>query len=207
MGKEERALAKISRPAVKNFYMRKRLFRLLDKRLDLSYSLILGGLGDIGVLKPHTLVDAPPSFADPENEDYHLKGNSPCRDTGDPDTTGLELPPYDLSGIQRIVGERIDMGAYEFAYPLGISKPSTAKPLLRLYPNPSSGRLHIQISDSMPEGPYLIRVADFLGRVQQEFQFEIFPGELHLNELPEGIYLISFANSDGLFFCRKLIKE
>ncbi len=59
-----------------------------------------------------------PLFTDPENGDYSLSWNdttrSPCIDAGDPDTTGLNLPPYDLAGNPRISGGIIDMGAYEY---------------------------------------------------------------------------------------------
>ena len=182
-------------------------FPYLDKRLDLSYSLILGGLGDIGVLKPYTLVDAPPSFADSENEDYRLKGNSPCRDAGDPDTTGLELPAYDLSGNQRLVGERIDMGAYEFAYPLNIERQTITVPLLELYPNPSSGLLHIQVQGAMPDGPFLIQISDLQGQIQQESRYDILPDALNMNEFREGIYLISIYNYEGLILSRMVIRE
>jgi hypothetical protein len=182
-------------------------FPYLDKRLDFSYSLIEGGLGDIGVLKPYTVLDTPPSFADPENEDYRLRGNSPCRDTGDPDTTDLELPPYDLSGNHRLVGERIDMGAYEFAYPMGMGRLSTAGHPLQLYPNPSTGLLSILIQGSMPDGPYTIRITDLQGRIHQEWQSGKLPEQVQMKELPEGIYLISFYNPYGLFFNRKIIKE
>ena len=55
-----------------------------------------------------------PLFVDPTNFDLHLHENSPCINTGTPDTTGLNLPPYDLDGNPRIYGDRIDMGAYEW---------------------------------------------------------------------------------------------
>ena len=49
-------------------------------------------------------------------DDYHLSENSPCINAGIPDTTGLNLPEFDLDGNPRISGDRIDMGAYEFQF-------------------------------------------------------------------------------------------
>lgn len=43
-----------------------------------------------------------------------LSSFSPCIDAGIPDTIDLNIPQSDLLGYQRIRGERIDMGAYEF---------------------------------------------------------------------------------------------
>ncbi|PIQ28096.1 MAG: hypothetical protein COW63_14880, partial [Bacteroidetes bacterium CG18_big_fil_WC_8_21_14_2_50_41_14] len=42
--------------------------------------------------------------------DWSLQDNSPCINSGTPDTTGLFLPDLDLAGNPRIFGNRIDMG-------------------------------------------------------------------------------------------------
>ncbi len=58
-------------------------------------------------------IDADPLFENSAQGDYRLSNISPCIDTGIPDTTGLMIPDTDLAGEQRIVGQYIDMGAYE----------------------------------------------------------------------------------------------
>ncbi len=63
----------------------------------------LGGIGNI---------DADPCFVDEANEDYHLLEDSPCIDTGDPNYIA-EPNETDLDGNPRVMGGRIDMGAYE----------------------------------------------------------------------------------------------
>jgi hypothetical protein len=45
--------------------------------------------------------------------DYHLLPNSPCINAGDPDYVP-EPNETDLDGLPRVIGGRIDMGAYEF---------------------------------------------------------------------------------------------
>jgi len=61
-----------------------------------------------------------PLFALTGADPYALLENSPCIDAGIQDTTGLNLPLYDIIGNERIVDGRgdgfafIDMGAYEF---------------------------------------------------------------------------------------------
>jgi hypothetical protein len=181
-------------------------FPYLDKRLDFRYSLIEGGLGEIGVLKPYTVLEAPPFFADPDVEDYRLKGISPCRDAGDPDTTGLGLQFFDLSGNQRLVGEQIDLGAYEFAYPLNIEKEGQASPLIELYPNPSSGILRIRAPGDLLDGPFTIQITDLQGKIRKKSLYDKLPHDLNLNEFREGIYLIIIYGSDGLISCRKVIR-
>jgi len=45
---------------------------------------------------------------------WGLKSYSIMRNSGTPDTTGLTIPPFDLAGKQRILDNRIDIGAYEY---------------------------------------------------------------------------------------------
>ncbi|MCK4339139.1 MAG: T9SS type A sorting domain-containing protein [Candidatus Cloacimonetes bacterium] len=99
-----------------------------------TYSDILGGWTGEGN------IDEDPFFADTTNGDYHLTENSPCIDAGNPDTTGLNLPPFDLDGNPRIYNDIIDMGCYEWQG-FGIDdlySPSTSIVLYQNYPNPFS---------------------------------------------------------------------
>ncbi len=58
-------------------------------------------------------IDADPLFFGTGEHPYSLSDDSPCVNAGTPDTTGLNLPEFDLAGNPRIFGGRIDMGAYE----------------------------------------------------------------------------------------------
>jgi parallel beta-helix repeat protein/predicted outer membrane repeat protein len=58
-------------------------------------------------------IDADPLFENSALGDFRISNVSPCVDTGMPDTTSLMIPESDLAGEQRIVGEYIDIGAYE----------------------------------------------------------------------------------------------
>ncbi len=62
-------------------------------------------------------IDDNPEWIGTGDYPYALSANSPCIDAGTIDTTGLNLPAYDLAGNPRIKNGRIDMGAYEFQYP------------------------------------------------------------------------------------------
>ena len=65
-------------------------------------------------------IDEDPLFVGTGEDPYSLLENSPCIDTGIPDTLGLNLPPWDIIGNHRIWdgdGDGtaiIDMGAYEY---------------------------------------------------------------------------------------------
>ncbi|UCH88399.1 MAG: right-handed parallel beta-helix repeat-containing protein [Thermoplasmata archaeon] len=81
--------------------------------LDIEYSDIEGGLAGIVPNWELTNIDSDPLFAGGSPFDYRLSADSPCIDSGTPDTSGLHLPSRDLAGNPRITNERIDMGAYE----------------------------------------------------------------------------------------------
>jgi hypothetical protein len=77
------------------------------------YSDIRGGYNG------QTNIYADPLFVDPCNPDlgirnYRLQVTSPCINTGDPNYIA-EVNETDLDGQPRIIGVRIDMGAYEFS--------------------------------------------------------------------------------------------
>ncbi|MBC8416628.1 MAG: T9SS type A sorting domain-containing protein, partial [Candidatus Cloacimonetes bacterium] len=71
------------------------------------YSNIEGGWEGTGN------IDEDPLFVGYGNFPFSLLDDSPCVNTAIPDTTGLNLPEYDLAGNPRIFGGRIEMGAYE----------------------------------------------------------------------------------------------
>jgi len=48
---------------------------------------------------------------------YQLSEGSPCIDAGTPDTLGLNIPPMDLAGNERVWNDIIDMGCYEYGAP------------------------------------------------------------------------------------------
>ncbi|NCA78042.1 MAG: hypothetical protein EOM90_17080 [Alphaproteobacteria bacterium] len=63
-------------------------------------------------IDPSNLNKVDPLFVDPDNGDLHLQSGSPMINAGYPDTP--DLPSTDFEGNPRIVGGRVDIGAYEF---------------------------------------------------------------------------------------------
>jgi hypothetical protein len=78
--------------------------------ITISYSDVQGGWPGLGN------IDVDPLFVDSAVGDYHLLSDSLCIDTGDPDYVA-EDGERDIDGNERIIGGRIDMGAYEYQPP------------------------------------------------------------------------------------------
>jgi hypothetical protein len=72
------------------------------------------------------------------HSDLHLRYISPCINAGNPDTTGLLLPPTDFDGNPRIFQKRIDMGAYEFQEIIIATSGDGLNQKLTIFPNPAS---------------------------------------------------------------------
>jgi len=82
----------------------------------ISYSLLSDSLLPAGAIDGgNNILGHDPVFNDPSKLDFSLNAASPCINTGNPDTTGLNLPGLDLAGNSRLYEDGpIDMGTYEF---------------------------------------------------------------------------------------------
>ena len=83
-------------------------------------------------------IDDDPLFVGTGDHPFMLQDLSPCVNVGISDTTGLNLPEFDLAGNSRVYGGRIDMGAYENQNVVGVNEdliPLVTK-LNQNYPNP-----------------------------------------------------------------------
>lgn len=71
-----------------------------------TYSNVKGGWPGVGN------INKDPLFVDPSWDDFHLRGDSPCKDAGD--NGAMDLPLEDFEGDPRMANSVTDMGADEF---------------------------------------------------------------------------------------------
>lgn len=105
----------------------------MPSRLTVSYSDIQGGPSQ-ALVEPNCLliwgdgnIDADPMFLDPcgpdndpntwQDNDYHIMGNSPCKNAGDPN--GDYTDQTDIDGQNRVIRGRVDIGADENPFTCG----------------------------------------------------------------------------------------
>ena len=148
-------------------------------------------------------INQDPMFTESINNPFALSEGSPCIDKGIADTTGLNLPSWDIIGNYRIWDgnadgiSRVDMGAYEFDSPTGIEEPNIAGKTISFmnYPNPftTSTTFTFRLEKSANVN---IRVFDIFGRLVAEPVNEFHQmGEQNIQWKTEGL-------PSGLYFCR-----
>jgi hypothetical protein len=180
------------------------------------YSDIQGGWEGIGNIQDD------PQFIMSVEDPYELSEGSPCIDRGNPDTSMLNLPAWDLFGNYRIWDgngdgvDIIDMGAYEYgSVGVGITKPNhdTFYPKIICYPNPAIESMIMEYE--LPYDSWLkISILNGLGQkiciVVNEFQRKGFH-QVRWNTvgLSSGIYFYQLSASGGekVFSGKLLIKK
>ncbi len=85
-------------------------------------------------------IDLDPDFVGHGDHPYSLLEDSPCINSGTPDTLGLALPILDLAGNTRFMEEHIDMGCYENQGNSGVHNIAKDEIKLSVFPNPISDR-------------------------------------------------------------------
>ncbi len=147
-------------------------------------------------------ISSDPLFYNSSIGDYHLTQNSPCINTGTPDTTGLHLPPWDLDGNPRIYDSRIDMGAYEWQ---GVAIDDTIHnynivTLHQNFPNPF--KTSTQISFSLPHPEKVkIQIYNLKGQLVETLlnenkQAGIHTLEWNAEKASSGIYFIKLSTKE-----------
>jgi hypothetical protein len=152
-----------------------------------------------------------PLFIGSGDYPYALSDDSPCINAGNPDTTGLNLPGFDLAGNQRYRGGRIDMGAYENQNVTTFINPFLPAEdfEFRCSPNPFSDEL--TIAYPLSESAYTsIEIYNSAGKKVKELSHK-FQSEgrqvcqMKTNDLPAGIYFCVLKTTEGLQ-TKKIIK-
>lgn len=154
-------------------------------------------------------INAEPWFVNNGDFPYMLNDESPCVNTGIPDTTGLLLPEIDLANNTRFFGGRIDMGAYENQNVwIGISESSDIQ--LSIEPNPFHNETFIRFN-SNNKRISTIDLYDINGRKIRNLykgltisKNDKFP--INTFGLDKGTYIISIRTTKSII-SKKILKE
>jgi parallel beta-helix repeat protein len=82
---------------------------------------------------------------------FSIPAESPCINTGNPDTAGLHVPMLDIYNNMRLVGSAIDMGACENQFPLDLPEVKMTRiGMMEVFPNPAIDRMLILVNLGEP---------------------------------------------------------
>ncbi|MCF8365449.1 MAG: right-handed parallel beta-helix repeat-containing protein [Bacteroidales bacterium] len=192
--------------------------------LSISYSNIAGGEGGIVSNDSTTInwlegnLDEDPLFSSTSLHPFALSPESPCVDTGTPDTMGLNLPIVDLLGNYRLWDGNgdglvvVDMGAYEFdASPVNIPKlPASLIENMQLcvYPNPAKENFTLEFFLGQKQA-VAISIYSIDGMLVNNIPTRLCEQGKNLfhfdnPELRTGIYIVRLLASDSCLSQQKL---
>ncbi|WP_033960174.1 choice-of-anchor Q domain-containing protein [Psychroserpens jangbogonensis] len=137
-----------------------------------------------------------PLFANVLTNDYTLTASSPAVNTGD---NTYVIGNADLQGNQRIFGTTVDMGAYEYSSTLGINDFSLGENQIKLYPNPASSKLNIQMKTILKSVAIL--------NIQGQIVIESTSTQIDISNLSNGMYIISIEDQNGFVSTKRFIKN
>jgi len=152
-----------------------------------------------------------PSFFGSGDYPFALSDQSLCINEGNPDTTGLNLPEFDLAGNPRFRGGRIDMGAFENQSVSTFINQRfyTDNFEFNCFPNPFINEFTTTWNQT--ESAFTkIEVFNSTGKRIKKLVGGIIPNGKHeclckTNDLPSGIYFIRLQINDKIL-TKKIVK-
>ena len=131
------------------------------------------------------------------NADWTLQNGSPCINAGNPSGN---YPATDLAGNPRIIGNRIDIGAYEYQGTGDIASVNNLKDFY-IYPNPATDKAIILIPNKAT-----IEFLTINGHVIKSIICSSNSALVDLKDLTSGVYFVRAITNNEIAI-KKFIKE
>jgi hypothetical protein len=135
-----------------------------------------------------------PKLTNSEIGRFYLQSSSPCIDNGTPDTSGLNLPEYDILNNSRIENNRIDIGALEYHGNLSSLSEVQISNEIKIYPNPSNGLFNVEITNITNE-KNIIEIFDSKGKMIYHDWTNSKYSQIDLSNYTTGMYYIRIKTS------------
>ncbi|MCR5014158.1 MAG: right-handed parallel beta-helix repeat-containing protein [Bacteroidales bacterium] len=154
-------------------------------------------------------IELAPGFVDPENDDFHLREDSPCRDAGDMATPDYILESLDLQGLPRLANGRVDIGAYEYS-PAAVEELVADASVVSLLGNPLTARSRLELRLD-EDGEVVVRLVSVLGRTVAEQSYgwhragvTVVDLGAMVDRLDDGVYLVETLVNDKSYILKTI---
>lgn len=141
---------------------------------------------------------------------FHIGENSPCLNAGSPETPDVILNGLDLAGRPRVLGDHIDIGAYEVSL-AGVDENTENEQPVRIVGNPITASSYAEI-ELKEAGKMVAKVYSTEGKLLKNVDLGLLPSGLHhvalgnlMESLSGGIYLLVIQNGQNTWVS-KMIK-
>ncbi len=178
------------------------------------FDLDISGVGTFTLLGDTTtnLMGTSPSLIAPTSTssytddalpgDFGLLTSSPCIDNGD--FTGITPGFTDYAGVTRVLGPRMDIGAYEYGSGDILGTPHTPSQMaMQVYPNPAGSDIYIRT----PTATGHLLLTAITGQQICNLPVTATLTQLDVHSLPRNMYLVSWINEAGIKTTQKLVIE
>lgn len=141
---------------------------------------------------------------------FHIGENSPCLNAGSPETPDVILNGLDLAGRPRVLGDHIDIGAYEISL-AGVDENTKNEQPVRIVGNPITASSYAEI-ELKEAGKMVAKIYSTDGKLLKNEDFGQLSSGLHhielgnlIESLSSGIYLLVIQNGQNTWVS-KMIK-
>lgn len=158
-------------------------------------------------------MDLDPQFVGMGDSPFSLAENSPCINSGTPDTLGLLLPLKDLAGNTRLKEEQIDMGCYESQGNSGLQHFSMDDHDMYVSPNPINNQATFYLNTTKFSSHAKLIIYNSKGSPVKTFDIENqstinWSGvDENGNILPSGIYLYQIFDDQSVYTKKLVIRH
>lgn len=152
---------------------------------------------DISTATANNTWIANPLFANAAGSDFTLTENSPAIDKGD--SSFLDFKVIDLKDENRISGDNVDLGCYEYQNTTSIEHMERVE--FVVYPNPTNGELHVVANDNRPS---TVRIFTMQGALVKEVVME--NNKIDVSDLNQGMYFIQMVQKESIGYSQFIKK-
>jgi len=170
------------------------------------------GIGNFQGVYENNL-DLDPLFIGSGNTPYELSENSPCINSGKPDTIGLMLPIKDLADNNRIKDDHIDMGCYESQGNFGVQSLMFEEQHILITPNPIRNEAVFHLYKTKLSANTRVLIFNSNGVVVRTFYIENKSSiswnvtDDSGNKLPSGIYFSQVLDAKVSYISKLVINN